>query len=112
MPPPVRIVPMLASTRSVVGNAEAFFSGMVSPLFSSCCDGSGGGSSCTCCEPSSDVCPIFAKVFVGSFRFGWTSSVSVATQFFSSIARTLPTNTSATRTRLLTLSANVSGIWT
>jgi hypothetical protein len=48
----------------------------------------------------------------GSFRLDWTSSVSVATQFFNSILRTLPTNTSATRTRLFTLSANVSGIWT
>ena len=51
-PPPVRIEAMLASTRSVVGNAEAFFSGMVSPVLSSCGDGSGGASSCTCWEPS------------------------------------------------------------
>ena len=43
---------MLASTRSVVGNAEEFFSGIVSPFFNSCGDGSGGGSSCTCWEPS------------------------------------------------------------
>ena len=43
---------------------------------------------------------------------GWTPRVSVATQFFSSIDRTVPTNTSATRTRLFTLSANVSGICT
>ena len=43
---------MLASTRSVVGNDEEFCSGMVSPLFNSCGDGSGGGSNSTCCEPS------------------------------------------------------------
>ena len=39
---------MLASTRSVVGKAELFFSGIVSPSRSSSGDGSGGGSSCTC----------------------------------------------------------------
>ena len=103
---------MLASTRSVVGKADAFCSGMVSPLLSNVPDGSGGGSSCTCCEPSRLVWPTLASVLDGSFRSDWTSRVSVATQFLSSIALTLPTKTSATRTRLLTLSANVSGIWT
>ena len=105
------MVAILASVRSVVGNAEAFFNGMVSPLFS-CPDGFGGGSSCTCWEPRRLVCPILANVLAGSFTSGCRSSVSVATQFFSSIERTRPTYTSATRTRLLTLSANVSGICT
>ena len=103
---------MLASTCSVLGNAELFFNGMVSPLFSSCGDGSGGASSCTCWLPSRLVWPILASVFTGSLMPGCRSSVSVATQFFSAISRTRPTYTSATRTRLLTLSANVSGICT
>ena len=103
---------MLASTRSVVGNAEAFFSGIISPSRSCCGDGSGGASSSTCWEPSRLVCPMRARAFDGRSMPGWIPSVSVATQFFSSIARTVPTNTSATRTRLLTLSANVSGICT
>ncbi len=111
MPPPRRMVAMLASTRSVVGNAELLRSGIVSPFFSCPC-GSGGGASSTCCEPRRLVCPIAASALDGSFTSGCRSSVSVATQFFSSIARTRPTKTSATRTRLLTLSANVSGICT
>ena len=103
---------MLASTRSVVGNAELFCSGMVSPFCNSCDDGSGGRSNCTCWLPSRLVWPILASVFTGSLTSGCRSRVSVATQFFSSIDRTRPTYTSATRTRLLTLSANVSGICT
>ncbi len=53
-----------------------------------------------------------AIALAGNLIPGCRSSVSVGTQFFSSIFLTDPTYTSATRTRLLTLSANVSGIWT
>ncbi|OBG84876.1 hypothetical protein A9X05_17340 [Mycobacterium sp. E3298] len=52
------------------------------------------------------------RAFLGSLTFLPSRSVSVATQFLSSIARTVPTKTSATRTRLLSLRASVSGIWT
>ena len=91
MPPPRMTVEMLASTRSVVGNADEFFSGMVSPSFNCCGDGSGGRSSCTCWLPNRLVCPIFASTFSGSLTSGSRSSVRVATQFFSSIERTRPT---------------------
>ena len=52
-----------------------------------------------------------ADIFVGSIKAiqlkNW-----VATQFFSSMDRTVPTKTSATLTRLFTFSASVSGICT
>ena len=96
----------------MVGYAEEFFSGMVSPLFNGTGDGWGGAASSMCCEPSRLVWPILAVALAGSLTVGSTSSVSTAIQFFNSMARTLPTKTSATRTRLLTLSASVSGICT
>ena len=61
---------MLASIRSVVGNADEFFSGMVSPFFSSCGDGLGGAASSTCWVPSRLVWPIFAVAFAGSLTPG------------------------------------------
>ena len=85
---------------------------MVSPSFSSSGDGLGGAANSTCCEPSRLVCPILAVAFLGNLMFLSRCSVSVATQFFSWIARTVPTKTSATRTRLLSLRASVSGICT
>ena len=91
----------------------ALDSGMVSPLFSSW-PTTGPSARRARRAASRAVTSDRSRrvVSAGSLRPGSTSSVSVATQFFSSIARTLPTKTSATRTRLLTLSANVSGIWT
>ena len=112
IPPPRRIIEIDANTRSVLGYADAFFNGIVSPSFSSCGDGFGGTFSSMCCEPRMLVWPIFAVALAGNFTPGCKSRVSVGTQFFSWIALTEPTYTSATRTRLLTLSANVSGIWT
>ena len=63
-----------------------------------------------CCEPNRLVWPILAVAFFGSLTPFSRSTVSVATQFFRSIERTVPTKTSATRTRLLPLSAIVFGI--
>jgi hypothetical protein len=54
--------------------------------------------------------PIFAVAFFGSMTLGSISRVRVAIQFTIWIALTVPTLTSATRTWLLTLSVNVSGI--
>ena len=65
-----------------------------------------------CCEPRRLVCPILAVAFLGNLTPLSTRSVSVATQFFRLIARTVPTKTSATRTRLLSFRASVSGICT
>ena len=112
IPPPRRIDESAASTRSVVGNADAFFNGIVSPLPARP-SGRGGEASSTCCEPRRLVWPIFAVAFFGSL----TLALDIQRQRRrpSSSARspvTVPTSTSATRTRLLTLSANVSGICT
>jgi hypothetical protein len=48
IPPPVRMVPMLASVRSVVGNDDEFLSWMVSPLLRNGALASFGASNCTC----------------------------------------------------------------
>src|ERR1700761_4550896 len=85
---------------------------MVSPLRSSCDDGSGGAASSMCWEPSRLVCPILAVAFFGSLTFLSKPSVRVATQFLSSMFLIVPTKTSATMTLLLPLIANVSGICT
>ena len=115
MPPPVRMPEMLASVRSMVGYADEFFSGMVSPLRSGTDDGASPLPDLPIVprrrQPSRLVWPILASTFDGNLTPGSRSTVSVGTQFFNWIARTRPTNTSATRTRLLALSANVSGIW-
>jgi hypothetical protein len=112
MPPPRSTAAMLASVRSVVGNAEEFFSGMVSPRVRGSGDGSGGAVSSRCCEPSRLVCPILAVAFLGNLTSLSHPSVSVATQPLRRILRTWPTNASATKTRLLVLSASASGICT
>ena len=112
MPPPRKIKDKLASVCSVVGYAEEFFSGMVSPSLSSSADGFGGGASSTCWEPSRLVWPILANVFFGSLTLLLRPSVRVATQFFKLMARIEPTKTSATITLLLPLIAKVSGTCT
>ena len=85
MPPPVRMVPMLASVRSVVGNADEFGSGMVSPLFSSSGDGSGGAISSTCCEPSRTSDRSRPGCSSAASRRAGSPASASATQFFSSI---------------------------
>ncbi|CNV49164.1 Uncharacterised protein [Mycobacterium tuberculosis] len=62
--------------------------------------------------PNRLVWPIFAVAFAGSRTVGSSSSVRVAIQFLRLMSRTVPTQTSATLTRLLVFSASVSGICT
>ena len=47
-PPPRSTIARLANVCSVLGYAEEFFSGMVSPLRSSCGDGSAGAANSMC----------------------------------------------------------------
>ena len=77
--------------RSVVGHADAFFSGMVAPLRSGSDDGFAGGANSTCWVPNREVWPIFAVALAGSLIPGSRSRVSVGIQFFNSIALTEPT---------------------
>ena len=112
MPPPRSTVATLARVRSTVGNDDEREIGMVAPSLSGCGDGLGGAANSTCWVPRIELCPILAVAFAGRSMPGSTFSVRVGTQSLSSIFLTVPTNTSATRTRLLVLSARVSGIWT
>ena len=112
MPPPRSTVATLARVRSTVGNDDDRSSGMVAPLRNGCGDGLAGAASSTCWVPRMLLWPILAVALAGSLMPGSMLSVRVGIQSFSSIFLTVPTKTSATRTRLLVLSARVSGIWT
>src|ERR1700721_4235409 len=81
MPPPRVIIEIADNTRSVVGNAAAFFNGIVSPFFNNSGDGLGGEANSTCCEPSRLVWPIFAVAFFGSLTLESMSRVGVGPQF-------------------------------
>ena len=96
----------------MVGKDEEFFSGMVAPSRSGSGDGLAGEANSTCWVPRMELWPIFAVALAGSSIPGSMSKVRVGTQSLSSMLRTVPTKTSATRTRLFVLSARVSATWT
>lgn len=111
MPPPRALIGHAGHCVPRSGKDDVRLNGIVAPLRSGSGDGFAGASS-TCWVPRIELCPILAVALDGRSMPGSGSRVMVGTQSLSWIFLTVPTKTSATRTRLLVFSARVSGIWT
>ncbi len=109
-PPPLSRTDTEASVCSVVGYVLAEDNGITEPFLSSPCGGASvGGASSMCIEPSRLVVPTLAVLFAGRWTSPLMRMVTRACQSCTSILVTLPTLTSATRTRVFSWMTTTSG---